>query len=179
MFLQQVVTIQDISNLEKMITLVQTNTIFVITAFLTTLGIAVAIAGISLFYIAKASVNAGIEKGISNAEASVKKEIEGLRSEIQSRDEEFNEKVVALINNNSKIRWARGVQSFNEFIYVPGLNGNIDWNSPITSVRIQKPNSQETIPFELVDRRENSFAFKLHSSERVDQIEWTIVWSEK
>ncbi len=159
--------------------------------FYSVLGIIVALigaVGVALYFLVKTSVTKGIESGIKSVESSVSKEIatfnEGitqLETGIQQDKTSFEQRVIQLIENNLKIRWASGeLFSFNnQYASVHGLNGTIDWKSPITNVRILHSDSNQEIPFEFLEQRENSFAFRINTIEDYKRIKWIIVWSEK
>lgn len=170
--------------------------------FIGALGIFVSllgVVGVALYFLVQTAINKGVKSGIQSVTSTVQKEITSIKNDLQkandwqktqtstlkSEIDEFkgnlDQHVIQLIKNNSKIKWAKGTVSrdTNDYVYATGLNGNVDWNSPITNVRVYDPINKKDIQFEFIQRMENGFAFKIDSSESYTVIEWIIVWYEK
>lgn len=64
---------EKISYLEQLINNVQTNVTFTVSVVIAVLGVAVAIAGVALYLIAKSAVSTGIEKGIQDIDRKILK----------------------------------------------------------------------------------------------------------
>lgn len=159
-----------------------------ITWFYMALGIILAVLVLGLIYLVKASVSAGIKKGIEKVDSDVNMQISEFKKDLNEISEDFQEfkerqdqRIIELIENNSKIRWAKGSVGLDsvDYTYVGGLNGNIDWESPITNVRIYNAITKHDIEFEFIEKRDESFSVKINSPEATNNLEWVIVWYEK
>lgn len=175
----------EINSLKQLITVIDDNLKFNISVFIALLALFIAAAGWALSQRAKSI----IEKSVQTKLSEMKEELRGdITSETkQIKDELFELKggldqhILSLVENNAKIRWASGSlnsEGTDQF-YVGGLNGNIDWDSPITSVRVRDTRNKVDVPFELVDKRENSFTFKVPQETTTKYLDWIIVWYEK
>lgn len=163
-----------IDSLSELIKSTQENVNFNIGLTWTMLGAGIALAAITISLITKALVNTRVEKELKVIKENINNEVYEFKSGLDQR-------IIELIDNRSKIRWASGqiVENTNNQISIHGLSGVIDWESPITSVRVRDVVNKTEVPFELLEKRESSFSFKVTDRIAVRNLEWIIVWYEK
>lgn len=143
--------------------------------FVTLLGVV----GVALYFIVQTAINKGVEKGISKVNSVVQTEISQIKTEFNEFKNGLDQHVIQLIKNNPYIKWSSGMISFSEKFYIGGLNGNIDWDSQVTNIRLVDYSSKKPIPFETARKEDGGFELKILNGVKAENLEWSIVWVDK
>lgn len=175
----------ELNNLNERINLVDSNLKFNITIFLGLLTLFLGLAGWALYLFAKNIVDKSVQIQLIKIKQELKQEtnseIKQISGELNELKSNLDQRILQLIENNSRIRWAGGSINgqINGQYYIGGLQGNINWDSPVTSVRIRDRVNRRDVPFELIEKGESNFSFKILSEVPSSNLEWIIVWYEK
>lgn len=184
--IQQVDLNRKIDSLQEKMQIYQNNIDNNITWFYAAVAIVTTVLAVSLYFLVTEFIKKGIQKGISDVEGTVKKEIELFKSENDRFKSQIDVRILKLIGENYPIRWAKGTV-FGQFLEqgkylkITGLSGPINWDYPTTKISINAKNGIEPISFIIVEKDQHSFTVELinyNFTMHGNIIEWTVIWQK-
>lgn len=178
---------QDFDKLKDVMAMYQSNIDNNITWFYTVVGIIVALIGavaVALYFLVKSSVKAGVEKGIKDVTSVVQKEINDLRSEINSIKETQDEKIISILKENPQIKWATGtITSYgidrkgrDGITQMPFFQGEIDWDSPLNRFEIKLRNGS-SVNYKIIKKYPEGMDILIYDVPKdLVEYEWKFIW---
>ncbi len=177
--------LSEIGNLGERIDLIDSNLKFNITVFLSLMTIFLAISGWALYIWARSIVEKSTQDKLLQIKEELVKEvtyeIDPIKNEVFELRGQLDQRILQIVEDNSKIKWASGsvYNDGSEIIYIGSLAGKIDWDSPITNIKVTTGPNKDVIPFDILDKGENNFTLKLMGKGSSNILNWTIVWYDK